>query len=371
MPIRKTNGQYEEWLRTQCKVIERGLEKKHKRMAKSAFQFLRATFFRWAGQITDIAAPLRPKDMPVVLSVGDIHCENYGTWRDEEGRLIWGINDFDEAADIPYAFDLVRLATSIRLAEKVKLDDRHVARKLIDGYRAGLHRPRPTLPDQHERALRDYVQCDAQCRQEFWEKIETCKPATPPPEVVDLLRAGLPHDAHVERFARHQSGGGSLGRPRYLVVAHWHGGQIVREAKALVPSAWIWAQKDKGRGMPPRFLDLATGRYRAPDPFLTVQQSWVVRRLAPDSRKIALEDIRESEIKDDLIRAMGRDLGAIHAMTDGKAPEVLAHLDRLGDPAWLFRTAETAAEKVEKDYKAWRKAMKGKDKDKKKGADGG
>ena len=23
--------------------------------------------------------------------------ENFGTWRDAEGRLIWGINDFDEA----------------------------------------------------------------------------------------------------------------------------------------------------------------------------------------------------------------------------------------------------------------------------------
>ena len=35
------------------------------------------------------------------------------------------------------------------------------------------------------------MQCDAQCRQEFWEKIETCKPATPPPEVVDLLRVRI------------------------------------------------------------------------------------------------------------------------------------------------------------------------------------
>ena len=31
------------------------------------------------------------------LSVGDLHVENFGTWRDSEGRLIWGINDFDEA----------------------------------------------------------------------------------------------------------------------------------------------------------------------------------------------------------------------------------------------------------------------------------
>jgi len=32
-----------------------------------------------------------------VLAVGDLHVENFGTWRDAEGRLIWGVNDFDES----------------------------------------------------------------------------------------------------------------------------------------------------------------------------------------------------------------------------------------------------------------------------------
>ena len=37
-----------------------------------------------------------------VLSVGDLHFENFGTWRDKEGRLAWGINDFDEAFELSY-----------------------------------------------------------------------------------------------------------------------------------------------------------------------------------------------------------------------------------------------------------------------------
>jgi len=36
-----------------------------------------------------------------VLAVGDLHVENFGTWRDAEGRLIWGVNDFDEAWRLP------------------------------------------------------------------------------------------------------------------------------------------------------------------------------------------------------------------------------------------------------------------------------
>ena len=64
-------------------------------MAKGAFQFLRATYWRWAETIHDVCPELA--DAPQVLAVGDIHLENFGTWRDVDGRLVWGVNDFDEA----------------------------------------------------------------------------------------------------------------------------------------------------------------------------------------------------------------------------------------------------------------------------------
>ena len=51
----------------------------------------------------------------MVLAIGDLHLENFGTWRDAEGRLVWGINDFDEAWALPYTNDLIRLATSARM----------------------------------------------------------------------------------------------------------------------------------------------------------------------------------------------------------------------------------------------------------------
>ena len=55
---------------------------------------------------------------PSVLAVGDIHLENFGTWRDAEGRLVWGVNDYDEAAEMPYILDLVRLAVSALASSK-------------------------------------------------------------------------------------------------------------------------------------------------------------------------------------------------------------------------------------------------------------
>jgi hypothetical protein len=91
------------------------------------------------------------------------------------------------------------------------------------------------------------------------------------------------------------AGGGSLGRPRYVAVAFWRGGQILREAKALVPSAWTWANGGKSRAS--HFRALANGKYRAPDPFLDVHGKFIFRRIAADSRKIELADISGAQIK--------------------------------------------------------------------------
>src|SRR6202043_2779078 len=95
------------------KIIAADLLKKHERMSSGPFPFLRATYWRWAETILDICPALA--DAPSTLAVGDIHLENYGSWGDVEGRLIWGVNDFDEAAEMPYPLDLVRLGASAML----------------------------------------------------------------------------------------------------------------------------------------------------------------------------------------------------------------------------------------------------------------
>jgi len=83
-------------------------------MAEGLFAFFRATFYRWIQCWPAVCET--ENEAPQVLSVGDIHVENFGTWRDAEGRLIWGVNDFDEAWPLPYTNDLVRLATSALIA---------------------------------------------------------------------------------------------------------------------------------------------------------------------------------------------------------------------------------------------------------------
>lgn len=153
------------------------------------------------------------------------------------------------------------------------------------------------------------------------------------------------------RFARRTKGGGSLGRPRYLAIASWRGGRVVREAKALVPSAWDWACSD--RTTPSRFLELATGRYRSPDPHLTIENGYILRRIAADARKVEWTK-GGSGLTLQFLNAMGFDVGSIHAASEPALERVRADLARRPD-GWLHDAAKTAAAAVEADYDAWRR----------------
>ena len=244
MSFDQVNASFEEWLRDRCAalgspVVEADLKQKHKRMKKDEFIFLRATFFRWAGQIEALCPDLA--DAPAVFSLGDAHIENFGTWRDDEGRLVWGANDFDEASVIPYPLDLVRLATSTRLAPGRTIGGKPTCAAILRGYENGLAHPRPGVLDQNDLWLRVLVNCTDDERDEFWQEIDALEPAEPPGNVRAALAGNLPSGAVDARFARRTAGGGSLGRPRFVAIADWHGGRAVREAKALVPSAWDWA----------------------------------------------------------------------------------------------------------------------------------
>jgi hypothetical protein len=348
MSFSSDNSAFEEWLRTQCCVVERDLEFKHERMKKNPFVFLRATFFRWAKKIEALCPEL--KDAPPVLSVGDTHLENFGTWRDDEGRLVWGVNDFDEAAIIPYPFDLVRLATSVRLAPGMKLSNRDAAAAILKGYGKGLAEPGPTLLDETQTWMRRFVTRFDDEGSKFWAEVEDYPKAKPPEPALQTLKLSLPKLATNVRFSSRVKGGGSLGRPRYVAVADWQGGRIVREAKALVPSAWDWAH-DK-RDPQSRFRDLAKARHRSPDPFLKVRNKFICRRIAPDSHKFDLGHHAGACVKLRLLEAMGFDLGSIHAAKESDVRAVCEDL-QFHPSDWLYKAAKRAETVVKKDHAAW------------------
>lgn len=288
--------------------------------------------------------------MPRTLCVGDIHLENFGTWRDADARLVWGVNDFDEAATMPYVFDLIRLATSARLAPNVQLTPDAAADAILAGYREGLLAPRPALLDEHAHWLKPLVLGKPKAAEKFWKEVKDYPDADPPQAVRRALSKRLPSGAERERYAKRTKGGGGLGRPRYLMIAQWQGGRLVREAKALVPSAWHWAHPDTNEAS--RFLDLAHGSYRSPDPSLAIKAGFVLRRIAPDAHKVELEDVAAQGLGAQLLQAMGAELAAVHA-GGGKRKAARILKDLQAKPLhWLVHAAEAAERSVQEDFAA-------------------
>ena len=152
-------AEYETWLRSMTKVDEPEINTKHSKMACSEFMFLRATFYRWAHSFSKHCPELC--SAPKVLGVGDLHIENFGTWRDAEGRLSWGVNDFDEACYLPYTNDLVRLATSaffaLEASNPLSLNFKDACQAIQTGYIEGLGNPTPFILAEDHGLLRNIV----------------------------------------------------------------------------------------------------------------------------------------------------------------------------------------------------------------------
>src|SRR5262245_28024290 len=165
---------FEAWMQERTDVSEKLLEKKHRKMSEGAFPFLRATFYRWVEQWQAVCPKLARRDQDVLLAVGDLHVENFGVWRDSRERLVWGINDFDDACELPFTSDLVRLATSAMLAAsaaKIEVTADTVSRFMIEGYRTGLVKAEPILIPANGNAPLTKLTRDTQEEpKKFWQK---------------------------------------------------------------------------------------------------------------------------------------------------------------------------------------------------------
>jgi hypothetical protein len=356
--IRSATRAYEAWLRGQTALNERDLRHKHKAMGASPFAFLRATYYRWAqvwpGECPDLAGA------PVVTCVGDLHIENFGTWRDAEGRLAWGVNDFDEAAPLAYTNDLVRLATSAFLAirgKRLGLLEKAVCALLLKGYEAGLRSGgSPVVLAERNRKLGERVLAYLIQPRRFWVgrmgQSLRLQPG-PSPAARAVLQRALPPGAHAGFIRSRVAGLGSLGRPRFVAIAEWQGGLVAREAKAFAPSAVVWATGAALPDPPDAYSrQLLEGAIRSKDPFLAVSPDWIVRRLSPDSGKVRLANLGSVELEAQIMTLMGKELANVHLATPGAAKPILRHLRGQG-PRWLRRAAAAMARRVEEDHQAW------------------
>ena len=356
MNIVKATKKFEDWLGLHIRIVGSDLQFKHEQMASGLFPFFRATFYRWLQVWPEVSAEL--DRVPHLLSVGDLHVENFGTWRDCEGRLVWGVNDFDEASMYPYTMDLVRLATSALVAareEHLTMKPKESAAAILAGYERGMEAGgRPFVLGENHEWLRAIAESKLRDPVVFWGKMDrlpTVKGVIPESarEAIEHL---LPEPGLRYRLARRVAGLGSLGRERLVAIAEWRGGRVAREAKALLPSAlhWLNPRRTSAEILYGAILRRAV---RCPDPYVQMRGHWIVRRLSPHCSRIELDALGTNREECRLLEAMGRETANVHLGTLEKRNAILKDLrGRKGN--WLAGAAQAMAAAMEKDWRVWR-----------------
>jgi hypothetical protein len=353
MKIAKATRKYETWLARHLRIVENDLKLKHREMKSAPFPFLRATYYRWAQTWRDVCG--EAARAPKALAVGDLHVENFGTWRDIEGRLIWGVNDFDEAWPLPYTNDLIRLATSALLAN-MACDRDAAIEALLKGYSEAIEAGgRPFALAEHHPALRHMATARLHDPEKFWDKLRALPEvdAPPPAGVSKSLNDMMPERGLKLQVAHRIAGLGSLGRERFVALADWRGGSVAREAKALAPSACFWAERGEGAAsiFCQKILDTSV---RCPDPFVRLKTRWIVRRLAPDCSRIELSALPKERDETRLLHAMGWETANVHL--GSLKPRVLSGDFQKRPRGWLLAAAQKMEKAVVADWEEWRAA---------------
>jgi uncharacterized protein (DUF2252 family) len=121
--------------------VPRYLALKYAAMRESPFRFMRGSAHLFYEDI--------PKDCPLLGSpkawiCGDLHLENLGSFKGDNGLAYFDLNDFDEAALAPCLLDIARFACSIYVGEDaLQLDGKGAAVQtniLLDAYIAALRK---------------------------------------------------------------------------------------------------------------------------------------------------------------------------------------------------------------------------------------
>ena len=120
------------------------LAMKYAKMEQSPFIFLRSACHLFYDHLPDL--PLFG-DAPLAWCCGDLHFENFGSYKGDNRLVYFDINDYDEAALAPVNWDVIRLLTSIQCGAEA-LNATHaeslaVSQSCLDAYRSTLISGKP------------------------------------------------------------------------------------------------------------------------------------------------------------------------------------------------------------------------------------
>lgn len=120
------------------------LAMKYAKMAQNPFIFLRGACHLFYDSLPDL--PLF-HDAPLAWCCGDLHFENFGSYKGDNRLVYFDISDYDEAALAPASWDMVRLLTSIQCGadalNATQAEALAVSRSCLEAYRSALINGKP------------------------------------------------------------------------------------------------------------------------------------------------------------------------------------------------------------------------------------
>ncbi|MFD4369129.1 DUF2252 domain-containing protein [Rhodococcus sp. NPDC058521] len=107
---------------------------KFRKMAADPFAFYRGSACLFYNDLRDFDDPWADERTGRVWIHGDLHLENFGTYMNSEGTLIFDVNDFDEAYVGHFSWDLRRFVASLALMGWQKALPESTVRSLAETY---------------------------------------------------------------------------------------------------------------------------------------------------------------------------------------------------------------------------------------------
>ncbi len=366
---------------------------KYRAMRSDPFVFLRATCHLFYARLPHDEGVLRKA--PPAWSCGDLHLENFGSYKGDNRQVYFDLNDFDEALLAPMTCDLVRVLASILVGCRTLLTDaREVeaplqlcqvlldayATAIVDGKARWVERETATGPvgellhkarSRHRVALLDSRTVHKGRRRLLnLEGGKALPCAKLQREAVVEFFAGFAATQDNPRFydvldvARRIAGTGSLGVERYIVLVRGKGspdGNYLLDLKRAMPSAPApqvpveqprWADEAHRVVAIQRSMQAVSMAFL--QPVVLQNHPFVLRGLQPTEDRVALAGLSVAHLSR-LVHTMGQCLAWAQLRSSGRGGSATA--DALGDFAarrkWrtrLLDIARQAATQVQTDW---------------------
>ncbi|WP_413175321.1 DUF2252 domain-containing protein [Anabaena azotica] len=375
------------------------LQLKFKKLATDPFSFFRGTCHLF---YEDFPQDSSLNSAPLTWICGDLHLENFGSYKGDNRLVYFDINDFDESVLAPCTYDLVRFITSIIVgSHAVGINDAeslHLSDIYLKTYTETLAQGKPRTVEKETATglVKDLLDIlENRKRSKFLDKYTKEKKGKRSLVVDDkrIAKATDTEQKKIKKLIRNWhnttnqnadfyqildvekriAGNGSLGLERYIILVEGHGSPdenylldfkethpsslqpyvTVSQPQWETPGERVVAIQKRFQGTPPALLEAINDGEKA----------YVLRELQPEQDKVSLQawDGKIGRLEK-LIQTMAEVTAWDQLRSSGRQGSAIADelIDFAKSSEWhnsIIEYSRNYSEKVNQDFEEFRQSQ--------------